>query len=104
MKERPPARGTAGLVGVRRAVLGGEAEIPTMEDEKPKKIIVLECDAMFTVSCVARRIEAKKMPRKKIAEKKMPRKAAPRKLQVGETPVSLSEDESEEDPDDVISL
>ena len=101
MKERPLARGTAGLLGVRRAVLGGEPVIPTVEGEKATKVIALEGTAVVVVSCVAKKIEDKRLPRKKIEAKKMPRKVVTKKLQVGETPVSLSEDESEEGPVDV---
>ena len=94
LKERPIARGTAGLLGVRRAVLGGEPGIPTIENDRQKRTITFGDAAVITVTCVS----------KKIAAKKMPRKVTAKKLQVGEIAVSLSDDESEEGPNEMFGV
>ena len=78
LKQRPLARGTVGVLGVRRAMLGGEPTMPTTDIVKLHKVSA-----------------------KKIAAKKMPRKTSPRALQKGEIAVSLTEDESEESPKEV---
>ena len=85
LKERPIARGTAGLMGLRRAVLSGEPGYPTAENDKSVNVAVLGNSTACTVSCTSMKVAAKE-------------------LQVGEIAVSLSEDESEEETKEVSGL
>ena len=82
LKSRPLARGTAGLMGLRRAVLSGEPGYPTAVNDKSVRIAVSVNSTACTVSCTSMKVAAKD-------------------LQEGEIAVSLSEDESEDEMNEV---
>ena len=82
LKPRPLARGTIGLVGVRRAVRGGEPDYFSAVDCKLVEPSIFVASLPHTVTCDSLKTKAKV-------------------LQKGETLVSLSEDESDEDIKDV---